>query len=126
MSTITKSRRRQRRHTVTREQVACVEFEHPVPNGKHYRLPIHNFSASGVSFYLDEEHDLDGLDAGTDLPQATVRVGDCMIQGDLVIMHTTPGPGSRPICGALLYPATDNDLLKLKSVIAGMEAAGLD
>jgi len=126
MSSITKSRRRQHRYFVSRDKTACVEFEHPMPNGRHFRLPIYNFSASGVSFYLDDENNLSELDAGTDLAKATVRVGDCMIQGDLVIMHMTPGEGSRLICGALLYPTTDNDLVKLKSVIAGMEAAGLD
>ncbi len=33
--------------------------------------------------------------------------------GDLVVMHVTAREDSRILCGALLYPATDNDLLKL-------------
>jgi hypothetical protein len=41
-------------------------------------------------------------------------------------MHVTADPDSRYVCGALFYPSTDTDLVKLKGVIAGMEAAGTD
>ena len=51
-----------------------------------------------------------------------IRIGECLIRGDLVVMHLTAESEARQICGALLYPATDTDLVKLKSVIAGMEA----
>ena len=36
-----------------------------------------------------------------------------------MIMHVTP---ERSACGALLFPMTDHDLVKLKSIIAGIEA----
>jgi hypothetical protein len=105
----TSTRRRQRRYVVRGQRVACVEFEYPSPNGRAYRHTMVNLSASGVSFALDR--DSPELDAG--------------IRGDLVVMHTT-AEGSGPVCGALFYPASDTDLVKLKGVIAGMEAVDSD
>ena len=52
MATTTKSRRRQQRHTVNRDQTAWVEFEHPTPNGRAFRTHLINVSRSGVSFAL--------------------------------------------------------------------------
>jgi hypothetical protein len=119
----TGSRRRQRRYVVRDQRVACVEFEHPSPNGRHYRLQVVNLSASGVSFSLEGE--APELDAGTSLPHSVLRVGECMIRGDLVVMHLTSELAGL-VCGALFYPETDTDLVKLKSVIAGMEAVESD
>jgi hypothetical protein len=118
----TSTRRRQRRYVVRDQRVACVEFEHPSPNGRAYRQTMVNLSASGVSFALDGAPE---LDAGTSLPRSTLRVGECIIRGDLIVMHIT-SEGSCPVCGALFYPASDTDLVKLKGVIAGMEAVDSD
>lgn len=124
MATSTRSRRRQTRHAVQRD--AQIEFEHPTPHGRAFRVPLINVSRSGVSFVLDEQLADSGLDSGTNLPGAILRMGDCMIYGDLLIMHVTPGPQSQKVCGALFYPKSDTDLIKLRSVIAGMEASGAD
>ena len=124
MSTATKSRRRQPRYSVSRPKEVCVEFEHPSPNGRHFRLPVVNLSSSGISFLVGAQDDFPEPEEGSTIPRAVVRVGECMINGDMLIMHTTPGSGSGYVCGALLYPNSDDDLVKLKSVIAGMEASG--
>ena len=124
MSATTKSRRRQIRHGVAPDKDAWVEFEHPSPNGRQHRVKLVNLSCSGVSFSLGPEEDLAGLEPGTEIPAAIVRVGDCMIYGDMLVMHLTPCGGSSLVCGALFYPKSDGDLVKLKGVIAGMEAAG--
>lgn len=127
MATITRSRRRQRRYSVSRERSGCVEFEYPSPNGRHYRLALTNVSASGISFAIEQDdEELSYLESGANLNRATVRIGDCMIRGDMVVMHVTSDSESRHICGALLYPESDTDLVKLKSVLAGMEAASDD
>jgi hypothetical protein len=126
MTVRTATRRRQRRYAIQRDKSACVEFEFPSPNGKAYRLPLVNISASGISFALDDNDDLALLDSGTTLPEATVRIGDCVMRGDLMLMHLTPDVESRGSCGALFYPGSDTDLIKLRSVIAGMEALGSD
>jgi hypothetical protein len=124
MSTTTKSRRRQVRHEVAPGRTAWVEFEHPAPHGRHHRLALTNLSSSGVSFAFGAEAELSGLDPGTGIPGVLVRVGDCMIYGDLLVMHVTPRSGTENVCGALFYPKSDGDLVKLKGVVAGMEAAG--
>ncbi len=126
MSTMTKNRRRQRRHAIATDNVARVEFDYPTPNGKKYAVPLVNVSASGLSFALDEHEELAALEEGTSLPKSIIRVGDCRIRGELLVMHVTTGSESRYVCGALFYPATDTDLVMLKSVIAGMEVAGTD
>jgi len=126
MSTTTKNRRRQVRHPVTPENLARVEFEYPTPYGRQFQLPLVDLSSSGISFLLDEAGELAELEEGTTLAEVVVRLGECLICGELLIMHMTTGPDSRYVCGALFYPATDTDLVKLKSAVAGMEVAGTD
>ena len=120
------SRRKQRRYAVPKSHAACVEFEHPSPNGQTYRLAITNVSASGLSFDVDEYAELQQLEEGANVADATVRFGSCMIRGDLVVMHVSSEEGDGAICGALIYPDSDTDLVKLKSVIAGIEAIAND
>jgi hypothetical protein len=105
-----------------------VEFQHPGPNGPAYRIPIVNLSSSGLSFQVDaaEQPELARLEPGASLNGARLRIGDCLIHGDLMVMHVSGGADARSVFGALLYPASDTDLLKLKSVIAGMEVVESD
>ncbi len=126
MSAVTKSRRRQPRYRVSRGKLARVEFAHPGPNGRCYELDVTNISSSGVSFRVEETDELTGLEEGTSLSEVVIRVGHCMIRGEMLVMHVTAGTGSRRVCGALFYPATDTDLVQLKGVIAGMEVAEAD
>jgi hypothetical protein len=126
MPTITKNRRRHARHEVSPDITASVEFDYPRPNGRSYRLRIVNISPSGLSFSMKKEDGLTTLDEGASLPDTVVHLGDCRIRGELLVMHVTPDADSRYLCGALFYPATDTELVKLKSVIAGMEVAGTD
>jgi hypothetical protein len=126
MATVTRSRRRQRRYAVTDQKTTCLEFELPGRPGRPVRLPVTNLSASGVSFSLDDVAELGGLEEGTSVPGAVVRIGECIVRGDLLIMHVSPDARGGSICGALLYPATETDLVKLKGVIAGMAAVTAD
>jgi hypothetical protein len=125
-ATTTKNRRRQKRHAIVRDDRASVEFDYPVPHGKTFAVPLVNVSASGLSFTVEGTDELTRLEEGTSLPGAVVRVGDCRIRGELLVMHVTADPRSGYVCGALFYPATDADLIMLKSVVAGMEVAGTD
>ena len=52
-----------------------------------------------------------------------MRLSTCEIAGDILVIHVTD---ERGICGALFYPATDTDLLKLRSAVAALEVAGGD
>jgi hypothetical protein len=57
------------------------------------------------------------------MPDAVIHLGGCEIRGELVVMHLTPQTPTRTICGALFYAACDEDLIKLRSAVAGMEVA---
>jgi len=126
MSAVTKSRRRQYRYPVSRDKLARVEFAHPGPNGRRYSQDVTNISSSGVSFRVEETDELTGLEEGASLSDVVIRVGHCLIRGEMLVMHVTGDIGSSRVCGALFYPATDNDLVQLKAVIAGMEVAEAD
>jgi len=105
---------------VVLDEGAFVEFE--FADGKsRTRLPLSDLSHSGLSFH-GEEAEMPPLESGATIPAVSLRIRDCIIQGDLVVMHITQRSDDRITCGALLYPATDHDLLKLKAVLAGMEA----
>ena len=121
-TTKTACRRTQQRFTIVDEASASVEFDFPAPNGRHYSLPLANISISGISFVLEPDRAPGELEIGEDLTNATITVAGCSMSGELVVMHMTEEAG-QAICGALFYPAGDADLVKLKSVIAGMEAA---
>lgn len=124
MSTRTDCRRGPDRHPLPRADDRYVEVEHPKPGGRRYSFPLHDVSISGLSFVLNEE--VPFVDEGTSLDGATVRVGGCTLRGDLLVMHVTPEMAPGSVCGALFYPASDEDLIKLKSLIAGIEAVLAD
>jgi hypothetical protein len=117
------TRRRHARHTVAPESGATVEVELPPRAGRRATFPLVDVSHSGVSFRCDGPA-LHCLDTGTRLGGAVVRIGECVLHGDLVVMHLTPEGLAGALCGALFYPESDAELVKLKSVIAGMEALG--
>lgn len=123
MSTITKDRRRHRRHSIREGSTARLEFER---GGQKIECPVLNLSGSGLSFSFDPEEVVTEFEEGASLNGIVLSVGDFTLRGDLLLMHVTSRPGSRYVCGALFYPATDTDLLKFRSVIAGMEIAGTD
>jgi hypothetical protein len=120
MPTTTATRRRSPRHAVVLDHDAFVEFD-PSGPGEKLRLPLSDLSHSGLSFH-GERGEMPPVESGGTIANVSLRIRECIIQGDLVVMHVTPRPDSRILCGALLYPATDHDLLKLKAVLAGMEA----
>lgn len=121
MATRSASRRGQPRYAVTIDQGASVAFEHPDMPGRRYELPLADLSVSGISFTVAGD-DRPPLDTGATIPGATIRIGEVEIRGELVVMHVTREAGSASTCGALFYPESDSDLLKLKSLLAGMRA----
>jgi len=117
MSTTTQNRRRDRRYALGKGAGSTVEFVHPSPHGPLWCLSLLDISVSGLSFVLDDE--LSGIDAGTSLPDVTVRVGDVEARGELLIMHVSPTE-SRRLCGALFYPESDADLKAMHDLLAGI------
>ena len=122
MGVRTATRRKQHRYLIERDRDAIVAFEYPCPNGRPYRLPLLNVSKAGLSFALDDRDELATLDPGTRIEDVIVQIGDCEIDGEMVLMHLTPDAHSKALCGALFYPSSDQDLITLRSLVAGMEA----
>jgi hypothetical protein len=120
--TTTTCRRKQRRHSASGNDSAAVEITYPQPQGRSHRFVLVDISISGLSFAFEDE--LIGIESGDALSDVVVRLGDCEIHGDLVVMHVTSHAGTHRVCGALFYAASDTDLLKWRSAIAGMEAVG--
>jgi len=121
MSQRTVSRRRQIRYDVSRSGLATVEFAFPRPGMPPQRFSLIDIGTSGIRFAFGEE--LAGLEVGATIGDVTIHVGACDMRGELVIMHLTPVSGSIAHCGALFYPASDDELIKLKGVTAGLSAA---
>ena len=119
MATTTRCRRATRRYSIPENGTAQVEFDHPAPHGCHYSFPVIDISVSGLSFACSEE--ISGLESGENLPAVTVRIGGCEMHGEILVMHMTSRSSTSRVVGALFYPAQDADLVKWKSLLAGIE-----
>jgi len=119
--TRTPSRRKQHRYDVSGASNAFVELTHPQPGGPLYKLPLCDIGVSGLRFSFTEE--FPGIEVGTSFSPVAICIGDCRIRGELVIMHLTEVSESVVHAGALFYPASDEELILVKGVVAGLDAA---
>ena len=67
---------------------------------------------------LTEE--LESLEAGVGIDGVTMKLGDAEIEGDILVIHVN---NERGVSGALFYPSTDIDLIKLRSAVAALGVA---
>ena len=120
MATRTKNRRRTQRIPISETTRARVEFNWPHPNGESLSLSLIDISSSGFSFALGES--LPGLSIGTEVEGVTLRFEDSDVRGEMVVLHLGAELATGTNCGVLFYPESDQELVKLKKVIAGMES----
>lgn len=109
---------RDRRYSILKAGGAYVEFSCPGPTGGTFRLPILELSASGLSFALGQL--LPSIARDTVLEHVTVCVADCEMRGRLMVKHLTVVGRGEAACGAVFYPSTEADLLKLNAIISGI------
>ncbi len=114
------NRRGHNRHVLPPSAAGLAEFGYPGPGDHPCKMALRDVSASGLSIVL--AHELPGLEPGSRLDGATLRIGARTFRADLLVMHVTPGPRAGAICGALVFPVEDADLLTLREVIADLEA----
>jgi len=114
MATITKNRRKVHRHRIAASAEVRIEFAY---RGRPLSLPVLDLSVAGFSFAMLDE--LEALEPGVCISDATLRLGKRELHGDVIVMHVTP---ERGVIGALFYPASDEDLIRMKFVLAGIEA----
>jgi hypothetical protein len=122
MTTTITCRRKQRRHSAGGSDRAWVELAIAGKQDAPVRLPIVDISVAGLSFAVDGSPV--ALENGSEIPDVRIKLAGCEIRGELVVMHVTGRDDGQTVCGALFYAATDGDLLKLRSAVAGMEALG--
>jgi len=94
---------------------ARVEFGFPRPQDPTCRMTVQDLSDAGLAFVL--KHELPGLEVGDSLEGAMLRVGERCVRGALLVMHLTPDASAGGVCGALFYPAEDEDLLSLRELL---------
>ena len=120
MTIATTCRRKQRRHATLGANQISIELTWPQSSEKRHQFSLADVSISGLSFAFEAE--LHVIQSGPSISDAVMRLGDCEIRGDLVVMHVTPQSENRTVCGALFYAATDEDLVKWRAAMAGIEA----
>ncbi len=114
MTTTAKNRRGIRRHPVSATSGARVEFSWaPCDNQS---LALFDITSSGFSFALGES--LPGLTNGVEVAGVTLRFVDCDVRGGMVVLHVPAEPTKGMSCGVRFYPASEEERVKLKCVIA--------
>lgn len=109
------NRRAHRRYRPPAGIEATIRFMYPDSNGDPSCVKVKDISPAGLSFILNQA--LPGLEVGSHLDDVEVRVGEHGFRGDLVVLHLTPTPHPGSVCGALFYPASDDDLLVFRALI---------
>ena len=84
-------------------------------------MKLRDVSQAGVSFELDR--DLPGIEVGYQISDVAVFLGRKKLRGDLVVVHVSADGSRGALCGALFYPMTDKDLVKLKNTVRDLLAS---
>lgn len=119
MTVARRTKRSTPRFSIPESQGASIELIDG--HGPLRSFQIRDISISGISFVLTQE--FGEPESGTEYPEATLRFPRTEIAGGILVMHTTEEDDGTRICGSLFYPASEEDLMKLKGVVAGFEVA---
>ena len=121
MTVARRTKRSTPRFAIPESQGAVIELTDGPGTGPLRTFQIRDISISGISFVLTDE--FGEPESGTEYPQATLRFPRTEISGGILVMHTTLEDDGALVCGSLFYPASEEDLMKLKGVVAGFEVA---
>jgi len=111
--------RRDPRHAL-RPGSCFVDFPGPLSDTEDASAPMTHISVAGLAFQTAV---LPGLEAGSIVEGVTVRVGDCRIEGDIVVQYVDPTKTPGAEIGCVFHPAGDGNADRLMALIAGIEAA---
>ena len=97
-----------------------VEFEAgEFGNGRH-RADLVEVSVAGVMLEFEAGP---SFGTGTILPNVTVSIGECVIEGELFVKHSESIPESKLQVGCLFYPSSQLEEEKWSAALAGLQAA---
>ena len=97
-----------------------VEFDSGGPDAVRHRADLAEVSVSGVTFELEAGP---SFEIGAVFSNATLHIGGCLVEGELLLKHSEPVRKSRVEVGCLFYPSSQLDEEKLSAVLAGLQAA---
>jgi hypothetical protein len=117
MATATSTRRDERFNL--RPGCSFVEFREPLRAGGPTAAALTRVSVAGLSFDLPAGEK--PLPEGTRLRGVALRIGDCLIEGDVVI-RSSAHLGGRVETGCLFYPDTECED-RWMTLLAGVAAA---
>lgn len=100
---------------------ALVEFHYPNPHGRRLSTSLAELCVAGLAFVVD--HELPLVVRGARIESVVVRLGDAELGGKLLIRHATEDDRGRFVYGAIFYPSTEHDQLKLNGILTGMAYA---
>jgi c-di-GMP-binding flagellar brake protein YcgR len=109
------------RREVTRHllpPIVGAEIEFDGPDGARHRMPLTEISVAGCAFYIPDR--LPGVVRGASLTDAEIRVGQLLIQGNLVVARATHSD-TEHICGVQFFPKTDADRNELTGLVSRLE-----
>lgn len=111
----TECRRRAPRHAIPPGVDAQVQFGWPTPAAHRCAMAVRDISASGLSFVLGK--DLPGLELGRSINKVAIRIGGRRVFADLLVMHISPAPFPGAVCGCLIYPLDDPDIVGWQTIV---------
>ena len=100
--------------------VGFVEFTSGGPDDRRLRADLVAVSVSGVTLEMDSGPSFEN---GAIFHNASAHVGDCVVEGELLVKHSEPVDASRLEVGCLFYPSSQLDEEKWSAVLAGLQAA---
>ena len=117
------STRRDRRH-VLRPGAGVVEIPRTASTTAPLSAALTKISAAGVAFVL--ETPVAGLRAGSSLSGVQLRVGECVLRGDISIRDVRALDGAASEIGGVFLPASREVETRLMALLAGIGAAEPD
>ena len=94
-----------------------MEFD---SDGVRRRAELVDVSVAGMTFALDSGP---RLDKGAVVTNATLHIGECVVDGELLVKHSEPVRNSRADVGCLFFPTSQLGEEKLSAVLAGLRVA---
>jgi len=116
------STRRDERYAL-RPGSSFVEFPDPRSAEGHWTAGLRMVSVSGFAFEATDA--CPRVKGGDEFRGVTLRIGGCVLEGDIVVRNTRETDGRLEI-GCLFYPGTREWEDLWMTLLAGIEAAKLD
>jgi len=96
-----------------------AEIDLNLPDGSKRTLPLGGLSVNGGSFHLPDK--VVGLEVGTTIHGAVIRIGELEINVHMEVRHVTRS-GNQYDCGGRFYPMSDDDRNEMAGLMARLRS----